>query len=313
MRKGWGPPTMIPTDYPLHYGHFMEQYWARPGPSGNIMQEYYHDEKHEHFESTKQETYDYGNVQMGNSEEIKTENFENPTARTFKRTAYEAFNRPTPPKVETIKAKVEMKCQFCASYFDDLSNLLGHLHLHLERMPSKDIDLACMVKDCDYKADSELYQDEESDPRPISKYAQLRSIEQHIRSVHLNMQTWKCDYCDKQFNQKQSLVYHHKMHNDPTKEYCNICERFKDAEKMSLHDADKCARLAMVERKHECNDCGKTFKSLPSLWLHKKIHSDERFICEFCNKAFTQKGNRKTHMMKKHVSKILENPDCFNK
>ena len=84
--------------------------------------------------------------------------------------------------------------------------------------------------------------EDQGNPKQISKYAQLRCIEQHIRSEHLNMQSWKCD---KQFNQKQSLVYHHKMHTDPTKEYCNIHQRFRDAEHMSYHDTEKCARMAM--------------------------------------------------------------------
>ena len=31
MRKGSDPPSMVPSEYSSHYGHFMEQYWATQG------------------------------------------------------------------------------------------------------------------------------------------------------------------------------------------------------------------------------------------------------------------------------------------
>ena len=88
-----------------------------------------------------------------NEMHIKTEYFESPGARRLERKLPESLNRQPSqqPKNKTQKVKLEMKCQFCTSYFDNLAQLLGHLHLHLERLSSKDLGLVCMVKDCDLK------------------------------------------------------------------------------------------------------------------------------------------------------------------
>ena len=297
MRKGSDPPSMVPSEYSSHYGHFMEQYWATQGAQ---HLDYEHSEKYGAYDSFQHGEHD----EEGRDNDIKSEHNWSVGLNS------DPFAKQTPEKgnLKTPRPLLEMKCQFCPSYFDDLPKIVAHLHLHLERVASKDTDLECMVKGCDYKADYDVNDEEESNPKPVSKYVQLRCIEQHVRNEHLNMQAWKCGFCDKQFNQKQSLVYHYKMHEDPTKQYCNICQRFRDAGKMSSHDAEKCSKMALIEKRLECNECGKIFRSVPSLWLHKKIHTSERYICEFCDKSFTQKGNRKTHIMKKHADKLYENP-----
>lgn len=342
---------MLPTQYPLHYGHFMDQYWARPdmfdnnkqdafqnmrqeSSSYNIRQETYYDQRQEILNDSRSEVpqdlrpefaQDFRPEPVENKQEmldeaiIKTEisRTEESTERqeSVIKERTEVIIKQEKP--ETVKdplsfiPDIEMICQFCGSDFDDLDNLIGHVHLHLESMPDCDVNLHCMVTNCSYRPKAstkktDIHNEESGTQNLITKYTQLKSIQDHMRSKHLKLPAWKCLFCDKPFNSKASLDYHHRMHNDPTKEYCRICKHFKSIDKIASHDLLKCAKLANVERRYECEDCGKRFKGAANLALHRTIHSEERFICDFCGKTFTQKGNRKTHVMKKHSSVLIQ-------
>ncbi|KAL4217651.1 Sal-like protein 1 [Mactra antiquata] len=52
---------------------------------------------------------------------------------------------------------------------------------------------------------------------------------------------------------------------------------------------------------HFCKTCNKPYSSSATLKAHQRIHTGEKpFICEFCHKAFTFKGNMKQHVQKHH-------------
>ena len=119
--------------------------------------------------------------------ELKTEYFDSPGARRLERKLPESFNRQPSqqPKNKIQKVKLKMKCQFCTSYFDNLAQLLGHLHLHLERLSSKDLGLVCMVKDCHYTAHYDVNDEDEGNPRQISKQAGMSSAQPQAEAVSL--------------------------------------------------------------------------------------------------------------------------------
>eukprot|EP00092_Neocalanus_flemingeri_P028194 GFUD01030618.1.p1 GENE.GFUD01030618.1~~GFUD01030618.1.p1 ORF type:complete len:388 (+),score=61.83 GFUD01030618.1:103-1164(+) len=344
---------MLPTQYPLHYGHFMDQYWTRPDmfdnykqdsfqnmrqetSAYNIRQETYQDPRHEFLlnsrsklnQDLRHESSQDLRPELENKQELLEEIHEEASIKTemsrkehkteqhesdFKERV-DAIKKEIPEMVKdplSFRQDMEMICQFCGSDFDNLDNLIGHVHLHLESMPDRDVNLRCMIKDCSYRPKTSTKKtdtnfEDSGTQNVITKYTQLKSIEDHMRSKHLNMPAWKCLFCDKPFNSKASLDYHHRMHNDPAKEYCRICKHFKSIDKIASHDLVKCAKLANAERKYECEDCGKRFKGAANLALHRTIHSEERFLCDFCGKSFTQKGNRKTHIMKKHSSLLIQ-------
>ena len=118
--------------------------------------------------------------------------------------------------------------------------------------------------------------------------------------ISLQSCRWRCEVCSRTFNSKASLDYHLKMHKDPTKQYCPLCHHFINISKVATHNLAKCAQSASMEKKYECQVCGKRFKGLASLQLHRAIHGEKQFICKFCHKSFTQKGNMRTHIEKKH-------------
>eukprot|EP01084_Bolivina_argentea_P000883 1616_1 len=42
---------------------------------------------------------------------------------------------------------------------------------------------------------------------------------------------------------------------------------------------------------HKCKECGKWYKHLYNLKTHSKIHTENCYICSFCNKRFGRKYN----------------------
>ena len=49
---------------------------------------------------------------------------------------------------------------------------------------------------------------------------------------------------------------------------------------------------------HLCNTCGISFDFKSQLEMHERIHTGHKpFKCEFCERAFTQKGNLRSHMI----------------
>eukprot|EP00091_Calanus_sinicus_P003628 TRINITY_DN13798_c0_g1_i1.p1 TRINITY_DN13798_c0_g1~~TRINITY_DN13798_c0_g1_i1.p1 ORF type:complete len:104 (-),score=23.46 TRINITY_DN13798_c0_g1_i1:110-421(-) len=103
MRKSsWGPPTMVPTQYPLHYGHFMDQYWARP----------------DMFDTSKQGNFQHMR-QENNSYNMRQESYHDPRQEMLRQSRSEAPQelrqeypqdlRPEPTEMKQDTFKTEMK------------------------------------------------------------------------------------------------------------------------------------------------------------------------------------------------------------
>ena len=185
---------------------------------------------------------------------------------------------PVPALLELVEAeagtgKSDSVCQLCGHIAPDVKSLLVHLRLHLEG--SED-----MLTSCELLAS------------PLTSPLGSPGILEHqVGPQEGRGGGWRCEHCSRTFNSKASLDYHLKMHNDPAKHYCPLCHHFINASKVATHNLVRCAQSARMEKKYECEECGKRFKGLASLHLHKAIHSEKKFICKFCFKSFTQKVN----------------------
>merc|ERR1711971_1356064 len=149
-----------------------------------------------------------------------------------------------PHLVEVLEAgaRSDSVCKICGHTAPDAKTLLHHLRLHLEG--SEDLVTSC----------------EPGSPG---------LLEADTRGLEGRGGGWRCETCSRSFNSKASLDYHLKMHADPAKHYCPLCRHFIAASKVATHNLVKCAQSARMEKKFECENCGKRFKGLASLHLHK--------------------------------------------
>ncbi|CAH1187786.1 unnamed protein product [Phyllotreta striolata] len=58
----------------------------------------------------------------------------------------------------------------------------------------------------------------------------------------------------------------------------------------------------------KCEVCGKSYKSYPSLWRHKKHEccQPKSFMCKYCRKMFRQRYDVKVHVRNIHPHKAVE-------
>ena len=69
-----------------------------------------------------------------------------------------------------------------------------------------------------------------------------------------------------------------------------------------------------VDKKFECDICGKKFEDSRAVVLHKLIHSDERaFSCDACDKSFKTPGNLRGHELIHKGEKTIKCELCGKK
>ncbi|CAG9860414.1 unnamed protein product [Phyllotreta striolata] len=67
-------------------------------------------------------------------------------------------------------------------------------------------------------------------------------------------------------------------------------------EKVNIKALSKTKSTKKIKQ-HECNTCGKVFRTKPGLVHHIRIHTGERpYICHLCEKRFINGGHLHTHM-----------------
>ncbi|XP_032891351.1 zinc finger protein 239-like isoform X5 [Amblyraja radiata] len=67
----------------------------------------------------------------------------------------------------------------------------------------------------------------------------------------------------------------------------------------------------IVERRHECPDCGKCFTHVAHLHVHQRTHTGERpYKCPDCGKGFAQAGDLHRHQRTHTGERPYKCPDC---
>ncbi|KAK0052307.1 zinc finger protein 271 [Biomphalaria pfeifferi] len=115
-----------------------------------------------------------------------------------------------------------------------------------------------------------------------------------VRKKHL----FKCNYCDKIFKDKGSLVSHVRTHTKGRPYECSTCHaRFKQYAHLSDHVVTKHTK----ERPFVCDRCAKTFSRKSHLQDHIRLRhtEDKLYHCSECSATFEKRADfsdhRRTH------------------
>lgn len=184
----------------------------------------------------------------------------------------------------TEKFKGELECPYCQEQIENFKSHINEGFENEETSSCSNCDLVLINQKC---------------------------LTSHMKIAHLNaMKIFSCESCNIDFDSKRYLFIHKELvdnDNDIKKE---IDQEIFDVE-IKVEPNDNLNSIPdVLERKHKCNQCEKTFKKSSTLNQHKLyLHSDERnFKCDNCSKAFKQKSKLQIHI--DHVHRGIRNFRC---
>ncbi|KAK3610445.1 hypothetical protein CHS0354_016624 [Potamilus streckersoni] len=125
-----------------------------------------------------------------------------------------------------------------------------------------------------------------------STYSKFKA---HLR-YHRNERQFKCDLCNKSYNEFSKLKMHKRNHSGERPFICEICgAQFTVSSNLKQH---KKIMHTEQTRNYQCDLCGVSFKREANLRYHTKyMHTTARpFVCNICNKSFKTKYVHNLHM-----------------
>ena len=159
-------------------------------------------------------------------------------------------------------------------------------------------------------------------------FSRKEARDNHMKNVHLKLQSYFCKLCEKQFASKNGLDAHMKSHNDTEKHKCPECEKvYKNSSTLFQHCRAKGHQFPEREEPKEihpfdtkCNICHKYVGRMDH---HMRVHHSEasrKFKCPECSFTTDRQDSLYKHTRLVHrlvrkkldaVSKNLETKDTY--
>ncbi|XP_064485012.1 zinc finger protein 410-like [Ornithodoros turicata] len=166
--------------------------------------------------------------------------------------------------------------------------------------PQTTTDVAASIEESPTaKQNKELVCNEPGCGRKFIWRAHLR----YHKQTHMGSRPHMCQVasCGRKFVTAQQLQVHARVHTGERPFTCQQCgDGFTTANNLRNH----CRSKHTGERPFSCTQagCEKRFAERSSLKKHIVVHTGEKpFVCQFCDKRFSQSSCRSTHVNKFHL------------
>ena len=97
-------------------------------------------------------------------------------------------------------------------------------------------------------------------------------LKYHMEGVHDN-KTWNCEWCDKSFNSRPTMIAHtyaHHLRHPKEAGKCEVCDKELAQASLKVH-----METVHGAKRHQCELCEASFTVLQSLRSHhEKVHSN---------------------------------------
>lgn len=140
-------------------------------------------------------------------------------------------------------------------------------------------------------------------------------LQHYFKSV--NVLSFKCNFCSKEFNSQQNLQQHLLIHSNEKTLYCDICfKQFKHKRLLELHliiHTNKNAFKGDIRAKKfyansilpsfKCEICSKKFNQNSCYLKHIEANPEKPFVCQICSQKFGQRCGLEQHLLNHFVEK----------
>ena len=120
------------------------------------------------------------------------------------------------------------------------------------------------------------------------------------RKPNDDVQTYKCDLCNKLFNNSSKLSKHIIIMHEQSEEYpCKYCDK-KFSIKGTLTRHVLAEHNESVSKPYPCKLCNESFLSSSRLLFHTRKYHDQNIKCDYCAKTFGKLSDKKSHISNIH-------------